>query len=361
MDKDAPDHVFLTPELIERFSRQILVKDIGVSGLKKLRSSRVVVIGCGATGTAQAELLARLGIGYIRVVDKDYVDISNLPRTHLYTYIDAKQSIPKAIACANRLSEIDPTIHVEPVITRVTPDNIEDLVRDVDLIIDGTDNLATRFLINDVSIKYGIPWIFVGFSSWYGQVFFINPGKGPCLDCIIPRRILEREERGDACEVLGAVNTAIALVSSIAATLALKHLLGILNDYNTLYVVNGKRLEIHHVRIERNMDCPTCIHRRFEFLAKKGSRRGATRICGSNAVEITPPVKTSLNLEELSKRYEPGKILSVNKYTMRIMVDDIVSIILFNDGRAIIDGVNDEEYAWKLYRRYVLDKMGLGG
>jgi len=346
-----------TQELIERFSRQIIVKDIGVNGLKKIRGTRVAIIGCGATGTAQAELLARLGIGYIRVIDKDFVDISNLPRVHLYTYSDAKQSLPKAVACARRLKEIDPTISVEPVIERITPSNIEKLVEDVDLIIDGTDNLTTRFLINDVSVKHGIPWVFIGFSSWYGQVFFINPGKGPCLSCIIPRRMLEREERGDACEIQGAVNTAVTLLASIAVTLVLKHILGILNDYNTMYIVNGKTLDVDKIRIERNPKCSTCVHRRFEFLESSINEERAIRICGSNAVEIIPPRQLRINLYEFSKKYSGVRIISVNEYTLRIKVDDAISIILFNNGRAIIDGLNDEETAWKLYREYVLDKI----
>ena len=350
----------LTAELIERFSRQVLVEDIGVEGLKKIREARVAIVGCGATGTAQAELLARLGVGYIRVIDKDFVDISNLPRTHLLTYKDAKQAMPKAIACANKLKEIDPTIEVEPVIARLTPENAEELLSNVDLIIDGTDNLKTRFLINDVAVKHGIPWVFVGFASWYGQVFFINPGKGPCLSCIVPRRMLEREDRGDACEVLGAVNTAIALLTSISTTLVLKHILGKLEDYNTMYIVNGKRIEIDKIRIERNPECRTCVYRQFEFLESKTPEKKIARICGTNAVEIQPRKRLKLDLVEFAKRLDKDRIVSVNNYTLKIRVDDIISIVLFNDGRAIVDGTINEEYAYKLYREYVLKHITSG-
>jgi len=347
-----------TPEIIERFSRQILVREIGVEGVKKIRKTRIAVIGCGATGTAQAELLARLGVGYIRLIDKDYVDISNLPRTHLLTYRDAKESIPKAIACANRLREIDQSITVEPVITRVSPRNVEKLVEDVDIIIDGTDNLTTRFLINDVSVKKGIPWVFVGFASWYGQVFLINPGKGPCLSCILPRSMLEREERGDACETLGAVNTVISLIAGISTTLVLKHILGILDDYNTMYVVNGYSIDVEKIRIERNNNCITCVHKRFEFLEAKGVDKNVSRVCGTNAVEITPNRSFKINLRELADRYNEGEVVSVNEYTMRIRIDDVTSIILFNDGRAIVDGTIDEKRALELYNKLVIQKLG---
>jgi len=347
----------ITPEVIERFSRQILVREIGAEGLKRIRDTRIVVMGCGATGTAQAELLARLGVGFIRLVDKDFVDISNLPRTHLLTYRDAKESLPKAVACAEKIKEIDPMIEVEPIVTRITPSNVEKLVEGVDIIIDGTDNLTTRFLINDVAVKKSIPWVFVGFASWYGQVLFINPGKGPCLSCIIPRYMLMREERGDACEILGAVNTAISMLASISATLVLKHVLGILEDYNTMYVVNGKSIEVEKIRVKRRDDCPTCVYKRFEFLESKTLERGVARICGTNAVEITPPKPLNLNLLELSKKYG-DELVSANRYTMRIRVDSVVSIIVFSDGRAIVDGTTDEAYALELYRKVVLSKIG---
>jgi len=167
----------ITPEDIERFSRQVLVKEVGVKGLAKIRKTRIAIIGCGATGTVQAELLARLGVGFIRVVDKDYVDLSNLPRTQLFDYKDAKEAIPKAIACAEKIRKIDPNVEVEPVITRVTGSNIVKLIEDVDIVVDGTDNLLTRFIINDAVIKLNKPWVFVGAVTWYGNVLFVNPGK----------------------------------------------------------------------------------------------------------------------------------------------------------------------------------------
>ncbi|RLG81136.1 MAG: thiazole biosynthesis adenylyltransferase ThiF [Thermoprotei archaeon] len=346
-----------TPEIIERFSRQILVEGIGASGLKKIREARVAVIGCGATGTSQAELLARLGVGFIRLVDKDFVDISNLPRTHLYTYSDAKQALPKAVACASKLKEIDPAIEVDPVITRVTPSNIEELIRDVDVVVDGTDNLRTRFIINDAAIKLGKPWVFVGFASWYGNVLFINPGKGPCLRCVIPARMVEREERRDACEILGAVGTAIAFIASISSTLVLKHILGILDDYSTFYIVNGKTLDIDKVRVKRNPECPSCVYKKYEFLREDVAVEKATRICGSNAVEVMPPKKIRIDLYKYVEGVDKAKVLSVNPYTAKIKISDMVSMVLFSDGRAIIDGTIDEEYAYRVYKSLVLDRL----
>ncbi|MET1159781.1 MAG: ThiF family adenylyltransferase [Thermoprotei archaeon] len=341
----------ITPALLERFSRQVLVPEIGVKGLKKLRESRIVVLGCGATGTAQAEILARMGIGFIRVVDQDYVDLSNLPRTRLFTEKDAEKALPKAIACANRIREIDPTIEVEPVIEKIGPNNIEKLIRDVDIVIDGLDNLHTRFIVNDACVKLGKPWVFVGFASWYGNTILIDPNRGPCFRCIVPVKMLEREERGDACEILGAVYPAISLLTSISATLVIKHLLGLTSssDYETLYIINGKDLSIEKITIKKNPNCLTCRRRIYEFIEKREARNVA-RICGSNAVEINPPKELNIDFEKLAKNISRRyNILAVNPYTIKIKISDTIYMILFRNGRAVIDGIIDVDKARSIY------------
>ncbi len=343
----------LTPESIERFSRQIIVREIGVKGLVKLRNSRVAVIGCGATGSAEAELLARLGVGFIRVVDKDFVDLSNLPRVHLMYTEDARKAIPKAVACAERIKSIDPDIEVEPVVARVGPDNILDIVGDVDLIMDGTDNMEIRYLINDAAVKLGKPWIFVGAETWYGNVLLVEPGKGPCLRCFMPRPIVERH---DVCDILGVVNTAVTMTASVAATLALQLLLGMEADHDHLYVVDALRLELDKVRIKRNEKCPTCGLQRFEFLEKRVEAVSA-RICGTNAVEVMPPHPMRLNLPELAKHMDSARLVSVTEHTLKIAISDTASLILFRDGRAIVDGITDEEEAWRIYKELVLSRV----
>ncbi len=348
----------IEPEIIERFSRQVLVRDIGVKGLIKIRKTRVAIIGCGATGSAQAELLARLGMGFIRIIDRDFVDISNLPRTYLLKYEDAKKAIPKAIACAKTIKEIDPTIEVEPVIAKVTPNNISRFIEDVDIIVDGTDNLLTRFIINDAAIKYNKPWIFVGVVSWHGNTMFIKPDKGPCFRCLTPTRLLEREERRGACEVLGVVNTIVALTSSISVTLLLKYILDLGVDYNTLYIVNGKSLEVNKVKVNKNNKCIACIYKKLEFLEGKRYLEGnVARICGTNAVEIIPYSNIVIDPKEFSKLFNEETIVALNPYAIKIRVSDEITLTIFKDGRTIIEGTIDERYAWKMYEEYVLSKL----
>ena len=356
-------YILIEPEIIERFSRQILVRDIGVKGLAKIRKTRVAIIGCGATGSAQAELLARLGIGFIRVIDRDFVDISNLPRTYLFKYEDAKKAIPKAIACAERIKEIDPTIKVEPVIAKVTPYNISNFIKDVDVIVDGTDNLLTRFIINDAAIKYNRPWIFVGVVSWYGNTMFIKPDKGPCFRCLTPTRLLEREEeRRGACEVLGVVNTVVALTSSISVTLLLKYILGLEVDYNTLYIVDGKNLEVNKVKVNKNNKCIACVYRKLEFLeGKKYLEGNIARICGTNAVEIIPYSNITIDPKEFSKLFSEETIVALNPYAVKIKVNNKITLTIFRDGRAIVEGTIDERYAWRIYEEHVLNKLNKRG
>lgn len=343
----------LTPEAVERFSRQLIVKEIGVRGLVRLRNSGVAIIGCGATGSAEAELLARLGVGFIRVVDKDFVDLSNLPRVHLMYTEDAEKALPKAVVCAERVKAIDPDIEVDPVVARVGPHNILDLVGDVDLVMDGTDNMDVRYLINDAAVRLGKPWIFVGAETWYGNVLLVEPGRGPCLRCFMPRPAAER--RG-ACDILGVVNTAVAMTASVAVTLALHRLLGMEADHDHLYVVDALRLELDKVRVKRNERCPACSLHRYEFLERRVEERSA-RICGTNAVEVTPPQPLRLDLPALARRLDSARLVSVTEHTLKIAVSDTASLVLFRDGRAIVDGIVDEDEAWRIYEDLVLSKV----
>lgn len=274
----------LAAELIDRFSRQVLVKEIGIRGLKRLLGSRVVIVGCGATGSLAAELLARAGVGFIRIVDRDFVELSNLQRTHLFTEEDARNAVPKAVACAERLRSVSSFVRVEPVVASIRPGNAEELVMDADVIFDGTDNYATRYVVNDVAVKLGKPWMFVGVERWYGNVMFVSPGKTPCLRCLVPE---PPEERGDACDVLGVVNTAVSMTVSVAVSELIKYLLE-LEPSRELMIVDSFYNEVHKVEVRRNERCPACGMKRFDFLvAEEGGR--ARRVCGTQAVEVYPP------------------------------------------------------------------------
>jgi len=340
---------------LERFSRMLILKDIGLQGLYRIRNTRITIIGCGATGSTAAEMFARLGIGFIRIVDRDIVDISNLPRTHLLDENDVAMAKPKAIACSEKIKAIDNTIDVEAIVTRITSTNIEEYIRDVDIVIDCTDNLYTRFLINDASIKYNIPWLFIGIGGWYGNTMLINPSKGPCLRCIIrnpPREYWNR----NVCEVIGTINTVVDITVAIGVSIVLKHILGIQHDYSYLYIVDGKDLEIHRIKVQRNPHCIACQLKKFEFLDNKNMKR-VSRICGTKAVEIMPIENLSIDIEAMVNNIDL-KVVGYNRNTVKFSIGEIY-ITVFNDGRVLVEGEDDEAKAFEIFIKNIASKIGL--
>jgi len=330
--------------IIEMYSRQVIVKEVGVKGLIKLLKSRVAIIGCGATGSTAAELLVRAGIGFVRIIDRDFVEVSNIPRTHILTERDAVDVLPKAVACARGLREISSLVKVEHVVADVNSSNVENLIKDVDLIVDGSDNFSVRYLINDAAVKYRKPWVFIGVERWYGSVMLIIPGKTPCLRCVMPR---PPPEVGDVCNILGVINTVVSMTVSAAVTEVLKYFLG-LDAGGELIVIDGLRLSINKVRILRNPKCPTCVLGRFEFLDNRELRR-ARRICGSNAVQVYPLDDIELDTSALPNiSLSNSEVLLSTPYVAKLKVKDY-EVILFRDGRAIINGLSDEELAIKIY------------
>ncbi|MEM1560142.1 MAG: ThiF family adenylyltransferase [Ignisphaera sp.] len=340
-------------DYIERYSRQIMV--LGVQNQLKLSKARVAIIGCGATGSSVAEVLARAGVGFIRIVDMDFTEISNLHRVHLYTEADARNSILKAFACRRHLVEINSSIEVESIATAVDSSNIEELVGDVDLVIDGTDNIEIRLLINEACVKLSKPWIMIGVEGWYGMVKFIDAAKTACLRCFItstPRR------RQNACNIIGVVNTAVFITTAIASTLALKHLLGCDVD-EELFIIDSYSLHIKRVKVLKNSRCPVCGLNIFEHLSK--SDESNIRICGGNSVEIRPQRKVEIMLEKLKKEMFRRENIIIEDHIAYIHRDG-VQMALFRDGRALIKGITDVEEAKKLYhsildelRKYVAD------
>ncbi len=333
--------------LLERYSRQIILKEVGVEGLKKLRKARVAIVGCGATGSVEAELLARAGIGYIKIIDRDYVDISNLPRTLLFSDDDAEKSLPKAIACANRLGEIVPDLEVKPVVSEVNPRNVLELVGDVDIILDGLDNMETRYLINEVSVKLGIPWIFVGAERWYGMTMTVIPGKTACFKCLLPTPPIGGE---DACEVRGVINTATTITATIAVNECIKYLLG-MRVGGELFAVDCLNMEVDKFMIKRRKDCPICVEKKFEYLGS-GIEYRVRRICGSPAVMIYPVSDevidiNALNGDELRKYVD---VEYMTPFNARLRFGDN-RIVVFADGRAIVEGVTDEKLALEIYKK----------
>ena len=254
-------------ESLERYSRLVLVRGIGLKGLIKLRKARIAVIGCGAVGSTQAELLARLGVGFIRVIDEDRVEVSNLVGAHIFDQRDALEAAPKALACASKIREINPDVEVEPVVERVKPSNIVKLLGDVDIVLDGTDSIPARLLINDASIKLGKPWIFTGVASWYGNVMLVKPREGPCFRCILPHATINSQ--GNVCETIGMFTPTVTMVASIAVALAVKLIVAGESEHGTLFIVNGRDLTIERFSLKRSSTCPACSTGRLEFLEGK--------------------------------------------------------------------------------------------
>lgn len=344
----------LSPRDLARYSRQMLVKNIGYKGQMKLAESKVAILGCGATGSFMANLLARMGVGYIRLIDRDIVELSNLHRTNLLDEEDVEKARPKSVACRDKIRRINSSIHVEAIVDRLSKQNAEKLLAGVDLILDGTDDVETRLLINDLSVKHGIPWIYVGVERWYGIVMPIIPGRTACYRCIIER---PPERRGNACEYLGVVNPAVALTTSIAVSLAVKILLGEEIE-SVMYMVDAWRNEVNKVKIARNPNCPACVMHRFDYL--EGKRTGeASIICGSNQVEIQPVARRMIDLNRLATANEVD-VLKHNDHVAFIRFRDL-ELMLFYDGRAIITNTIDRVKAKQRYDQLMslLEEKGL--
>ncbi len=339
----------LSPRDLARYSRQMLVKNIGYKGQMKLAESKVAIVGCGATGSFMANLLARMGVGYIRLIDRDIVELSNLHRTNLLDEEDVEKAKPKSVACREKILRINSSIRVEAVIDRLSKQNAEKLLVGVDLILDGTDDVETRLLINDFAVKHGIPWIYVGVERWYGVVMPIIPGETACYRCIIDK---PPERRGNACEYLGVINPAVALTTSIAASLALRILLSEKVE-GAMYIIDAWRNEVNKIKIVRNPRCPACVLNRYDYLEGE-TVSGASVICGSNQVEILPPKQLRLELENLRGLNEV-RVLKFNKYVALIQFQDL-ELMLFNNGRAIVTNTIDREKALRGYEK-LLEKL----
>ena len=335
-------------EFAERYSRQILFAPIGTEGQKKLAAARVAIVGCGATGSALASLLARAGTGYLRIIDRDYVEPSNLQRQVLFDEADAAESLPKAVAAARKIAGFNSEIQVEAHSADLTPLNAEELLSDVDLILDGTDNFETRYLINDFSISREIPWIYAAAVASYGVTMTVLPGKTACLACIFPD-----SPRGtvETCDTAGILNSAVNFVASIAATEAIKLLVGerdkVRRTLLSYDVWSNDRAEISTAKPRE--DCRACRRRDFVHLAGEG--RPHITLCGRNSVQIHER-RRPIDFAEISQRLMPHGAVRHNEFVLKFWREPY-EITLFPDGRAIIKGTTDTAIARSLYARYV--------
>ncbi|HEY0321959.1 MAG TPA: ThiF family adenylyltransferase [Pyrinomonadaceae bacterium] len=335
----------------ERYSRQILFEGIGRRGQERLLASSVLIIGCGALGTAHAEALARAGVGHLRLVDRDFIEPSNLQRQTMFTERDAQERLPKSVACARHISEINSEIEVEAEVADVNQTNVERLIDGCELVLDGTDNFSTRYLINDACVKHNKSWIYGAAVSSYGVTMTVRPHVTPCLRCVFE----EAPQAGSAptCDTAGVIMPIISLVSAVQVSEALKLLVGETESlHNSLMQFDVWRNEWRRIALGKpNADCPTCALGGYEALDALGGGFAAV-LCGRDAIQISPPRTTAIDFERLAERLRASGEVNVNPYTLRFRVGDY-ELTVFRDARSIIRGTDDVNHARSLYARYI--------
>jgi molybdopterin-synthase adenylyltransferase len=332
----------------DRYSRQERFTPLGLEGQRQLAQASVVIVGCGALGTYHAAALARAGVGHLRIIDRDYVEWNNLQRQWLYDEADAEQALPKAIAAMRALQRVNSSIQVEAKVADLTPRNIEDLLEDADLILDGTDNFETRYLVNDYAIKHRIPWIYGAAVGSYGLCMPVLPGETACLRCVYPD-----PPTGDqaTCETAGVLATITTLIGSLQVTAALQILSGhadqVPRKLTTVDIWTGALRSI--AQPDRDDQCPCCAQRQFPWL--EGGHRAPISLCGRNAVQIHLQHRP-IDLAALALKLGALGTVRYNEFALRFFVDTY-ELTIFADGRAIIKGTTEPGVARSLYSKYV--------
>ena len=335
-------------QLHDRYSRHTRFAPVGEAGQARIRAARVVIVGCGALGTMEAELLARAGVGHLRIIDRDFVEWSNLQRQMLFDENDAREATPKAVAAARRLGQVNSSITVEPTVADLTAANYEDLLEDADLILDGTDNFETRFLMNDAAVAANIPWIYGAAVGSYGIKMAIDPGRTACLRCVYPEPPTGAQPTCETDGVLAPVTATIAALESADALKILARGREVVDSrITTVDVWSGV---IRQVNAPPKLDdCPCCARR--EFVHLDGSRRVPISLCGRNAVQIHERSRP-VNLPELAQRLGALAPVRVNEFALRLAIDSY-ELTVFPDGRAIIKGTTDTGVARSVYAKYI--------
>jgi molybdopterin/thiamine biosynthesis adenylyltransferase len=344
MVSDMPD---------ERYSRQVLFDGLGEAGQAALARASATVVGCGALGAIQAETLARAGVGRLTLVDRDFVEHSNLQRQIMFEEQDAFDRLPKAIAAARRIGRVNSDIQVTPVVADVNFENIEEILTGADIVLDGTDNFETRFLLNDACVKAGVPWIYGAAVGSYGLTMTIVPGLTPCLRCVLEQ--MPEPGSGPTCDTAGVIMPIISIIGSIQAAEALK----LLSDntdrlHRSLIRVDVWSSEFNRLDLSKWTDrsgCPVCGQGEFEFLAGAG-RQVTTTLCGRNAVQIARSGSSTVDFTALAKRLEILGEVAFNDFLLRFRVDGY-DITVFRDARSIVRGTADPAVARGIYARYI--------
>jgi adenylyltransferase/sulfurtransferase len=336
---------------MERYSRQVLFDGIGEEGQRRIRESRALVVGCGALGSAQAETLARAGVGRLRIVDRDFVEESNLQRQTMFTERDARERVPKAVAAGRRVAEINSDVACETEVADVSQSNVERLVEGCDVVLDGTDNFATRFLVNDACVKRGVAWVYGAAVGSYGVTMTVRPRVTPCLRCVFPE--VPAAASAPTCDTAGVIMPIISVVAAVQVAEALKLLTGRAESlHGGLLQFDVWRNEWRRIALKRRApDCPTCALGRFETLeAESGDM--TTVLCGRNAVQVSPRRSSRIDLDELAARLRAAGEVKANPYLVRLRAGEY-ELTVFEDARAIVRGTEDAGVARSLYARYV--------
>lgn len=335
--------------VIDRYSRQMLFPGIGKEGQKKLGQSYVVVIGCGALGTVIATCLVRAGVGKVRIIDRDFIEYHNLQRQMLFDEEDIRNELPKAIAAEWHLKKVNSSVEVEGIVADVNFTNIERFVTDADLILDGLDNFETRFLINDVSLKHKIPWIYGGAITASGMTMSILPDETPCIRCVWGNPT--GGGMGLTCDTAGVISPAPFIIGCLQSAEALKILVDATTEINRkLIIIDVWQGRFDHFSISPRPDCPAC-HGKYEFLEGRFGIK-TTSLCGQNAVQVVNTGVGSISLEELAARLKPVARVTHSNFMLRFTVDNH-EMVVFADGRAILRNTTDESLAKGLYAKYI--------
>lgn len=340
----------MNENLREKYSRQMLFAGIGEEGQQRLLASGVAIVGCGAIGAAAANLLVRAGIGRLRIIDRDFVEVSNLQRQTLFDESDAREALPKAVAAERKLRSVNSSVATEGVVADLSPRNAEELLTGFNVILDGTDNFETRFLINDVSVKLGQPWIYAAAVASYGLTMTIRPGIMPCLACL-----METQTNGhgmeETCDTVGVLGPIVNLIASLEVAEALKLLAGREDALQTrLISCDVWSGHFQSVQVKRNPECPVCAHHRFMHL--EGQVQPHITLCGRDSVQIHER-RRALDLGALKTRLA-RTVANVrhNDFLLRFQIEPY-EMTVFADGRAILKGTRDPAVARSLYARYI--------
>jgi len=336
---------------LDRYSRQTIFQEIGEEGQLKLLQSKVAVIGMGALGTVIANNLCRAGVGYLRLVDRDYVELSNLQRQTLYNEQDAADQMPKAVAAVKHLEKINSEIQIEAVLKDVNSGNVESILDGMDLVVDGTDNLETRLLINDACLKNNIPWVHGAALAGSGLTMNIIPGQTPCLRCLHPE--LPAPGSHPTCSTAGVLGMITGIIGCLESTEAIKILIGSPRINRKLCVVNIWYNQFTYLDIEQNPRCLACVEHKFEYLnSVKGSY--TVSLCGRDSIQVIPAKAGDIDFQTMAEKLKNLGTVKYNPFTLNFSASNSnLEITLFQDGRAIIKNVKDDQTAKSAYAEYI--------